>query len=133
MNRMTHLTKQQIAEILKNLRKRSHFTGVQVAELLKSCGLDYTVKAIYNWETGRSQPDCETFLCLCDIYGVEDVLKTFNNHADVTEGVRLNDCRRSLESKIELLDEQGCCIAAAYIDGLMTDNAVCRRDEECTR
>ena len=34
-------------------------------------------KTIYGWESGQAQPNADTFMILCDIYHINDVLKEF--------------------------------------------------------
>ena len=44
-----------------------------VGALIGKCG-----KTVNAWENGRGQPDVDTLLLLCDIYGVEDIGLTFD-------------------------------------------------------
>lgn len=33
-----------------------------------------SVKSFYNWENGRTQPDADTFMYLCNLYNVKDIM-----------------------------------------------------------
>ena len=42
-------------------------------EILKTYGIDISVKTLYGWESGHRQPDADTFLILCYIYGIDSI------------------------------------------------------------
>jgi transcriptional regulator with XRE-family HTH domain len=115
------MTKAEIAKSLKSYRQKANLTGTEVMAKLKSKGIVYTVKAIYNWETGRSQPDCNTFMALCGIYGIENIMSAFGYENEEAVGARPRTYKDELLDKIVLLDEINCKIVSAYIDGLLTD------------
>lgn len=58
------MTKEEIGQILKELRLSSGKTQKEVAELLGR-----KQQIVGHWETGYSQPDTNTLFTLCDIYG----------------------------------------------------------------
>lgn len=58
------MTKEEIGNILKQLRVSSGKTQKEVAKIL---GRNQQV--VGHWETGYSQPDANTLFTLCDIYG----------------------------------------------------------------
>lgn len=123
------MTKSEIAELLRKYRQRSDMTGNEVIEKLKEKGIAYKVKALYNWEAGRSQPDCDTFIALCDIYGMKDILSVFGYKPGNDAADRQLTCKEELMKKIERLDETTCKIISAYIDGLFTKNGSSDRSE----
>lgn len=58
------MTKEEIGQILKELRLSCGKTQKEVAELLGR-----KQQIVGHWETGYSQPDANTLFILCDIYG----------------------------------------------------------------
>ena len=71
------MTKQDIAKVLKASRKAAGLETKEVAENLISLGAIRSIKTLYDWESGRSQPDADTFMYLCNLYDVEDVFVPF--------------------------------------------------------
>jgi hypothetical protein len=108
--------------IAKTLRAYRHINGLSGSEVitkLQNMGFKYTVKALYNWESGRSQPDCDTFIALCNIYGIEDILSAFGYGIPDTKEDPIPAYRKTLFDRIKVLDETSCYIISAYIDGLL--------------
>lgn len=66
------MSRETIAKALKRLREKSGLTATQVGEILGKSG-----KTVNAWENNRGQPDAETLMLLCDIYGVADILAEF--------------------------------------------------------
>lgn len=66
------MSKEYIASVLKRLRTESGLTADEVGTLVGKSG-----KTVNGWENGRSQPDAELLLQLCDIYKVDNILDTF--------------------------------------------------------
>lgn len=66
------MSKEYISSVLKNLRTKSGLTAEEVGNLIGKSG-----KTVNGWENGRSQPDAELLLQLCDIYKVNNILDTF--------------------------------------------------------
>lgn len=58
------MTKEEIGQILKELRLSCGKTQKEVAELLGR-----KQQIVGHWETGYAQPDANTLFTLCDIYG----------------------------------------------------------------
>ncbi|NCB52814.1 MAG: XRE family transcriptional regulator [Clostridia bacterium] len=112
------MTKTEISKILRYYRRLSGLTGPEVIYILKEKGVRYSVKALYNWETGRSQPDCDTFIKLCEIYGIENVLHAFG-YTPIITGEKYSLCKTDLLNKFNQLDDEKCKIVSAYIDGLL--------------
>lgn len=66
-----------IAEVLKQYRKLNKLSVADVSERLSSNSHFVAEKTIYGWESGQSQPDADTLMNLCGIYGINDVLPAF--------------------------------------------------------
>lgn len=67
-----------LPEKLKKFRKNAKLTTNQVGEMLNK-----TPSAITLWETGKSLPDVNTLLKLCDIYKVADLSEFVNQDASI--------------------------------------------------
>lgn len=80
------MSKQYIAEVLKRLRLESGMTADEVGALIGKSG-----KTVNGWENGRSQPDAEILLKLCDIYNVQDILSTFLEMKSEVKPLVVND------------------------------------------
>lgn len=76
---MTRLT---IAEVLKNHRKSMRLSATEVTTRLAVYGVDISPKSLYSYESGHRQPDADTLMALCEIYGIKDVLAAFGYKND---------------------------------------------------
>ena len=72
--------KNTIANILKERRKEAHLSVKDVLNALHKKNIDVSDKAVYSWENGYRQPDADTFLALCEIYGI-------NSFAEITSRI----------------------------------------------
>lgn len=63
-----------VSAILKEKRKELGLSVKTVLDKLRSHGVEISSKTLYGWESGHRQPDADTFLALCQIYGI-DTLK----------------------------------------------------------
>lgn len=62
-----------IAKKLKELRKNKGYSMNYVSETLKEeFEIELSPKTLYGYENGVSQPNADTFVCLCKIYQVSD-------------------------------------------------------------
>lgn len=68
---------EMIGDVLKNFRLTNNYSIKDVQRLLRERFINVAEKTIYGWESGHSQPDVDTLLVLCDIYGIHNVLNTF--------------------------------------------------------
>lgn len=70
------MTRKEFGLKLKELRINAGLTQADVADNL---GFDEKngKGRVSDWERGKGQPDADTFLVLCDLYGVRDVLAEF--------------------------------------------------------
>lgn len=66
------MANKQIGAKLQELRKKNGLTQKDVYEKL---GISQSTFS--SWEIGKSEPDAMTFLELCDIYNVKDILNEF--------------------------------------------------------
>lgn len=68
------MSRQRIAQKLKELRQKSGLTADEVGAKIGKSG-----KTVNAWENNRGQPDAEILIELCDIYNVDDILKEFRD------------------------------------------------------
>ena len=68
----------RIGEKLKEARIAAGLKVQEVSDILKQDGYEKaSIKTVYSWESGNSQPSPDYFLKLCDLYHIDDVLETF--------------------------------------------------------
>lgn len=73
------MTKQECGNILREQRDAINKLSVEeVSNFLKNKGYKANKSTIYSWENGNSFPSPDIFLELCSLYGIKDVLSTFN-------------------------------------------------------
>lgn len=68
------MSRESIARALKRLRENSGLTIHEVGQQIGKSG-----KTVSAWEHKRGQPDADTLILLCDIYGVKDILAEFRD------------------------------------------------------
>ena len=74
------MSRETIAKVLKDKRKAAQLTVEKVTEQLKQqFQIEISSKSIYSYESGHRQPDADTLMALCDIYGISDVMGTFRD------------------------------------------------------
>lgn len=66
-----------IARVLRYYRKLNHLSVKEVSNYLKSKNIKIEAKSIYGWEGGRTQPNADTFMTLCNYYHIDNILETF--------------------------------------------------------
>lgn len=71
------MSKQDIAEGLRNRRQELKLSVREVAEYLAREGKTVSIKTIYGWEKAYSQPDADTLMLLCRFYRITNVLAAF--------------------------------------------------------
>ena len=114
-------SKAEIAKVLKEYRQKTGLSSKEVTGKLSLHGITVSPKTLYGWESGHSQPDADTLLLLCDIYGIEDIMLAFgygktDRHPTDTKTPE----KAKLLNKVEQLSENNCKVVSAYIDGLLT-------------
>lgn len=66
-----------VGAMLKNKRISCGMSVKDVISSLSDCGVNISEKTLYGWESGHRMPDADTFLLLCKIYRIEDVIDYF--------------------------------------------------------
>ncbi len=66
-----------MAATLRQLRQAQDLTAKEVAEILAGKNIDISEKTLLGYENGVSAPKVSTFLRLCEIYRVTDIMGTF--------------------------------------------------------
>ena len=67
-------TKEAVAMFLRDKRREKKMTGQEASDKLKMYGIDISKTTIYGYENCVSGPTVPTFIALCRIYEVEDVI-----------------------------------------------------------
>ena len=68
------MTKEQVTALLYDKRREKKLTGEEVVQKLKSYGITISPKTLWGYERGNCQPPVPTFIALCKIYEIEDVI-----------------------------------------------------------
>lgn len=66
-----------MATTLRQLRQACGLTAKEVSVLLAHKGIDLSEKTILGYENGVSMPKVNTFLRLCELYKVPDIMAAF--------------------------------------------------------
>lgn len=100
------INEDDIAGLLKENRKRNGYSVEQVAEKLRERGISISTKALYGYENKVGKPKLNTFVALCDIYGITNLLEAlgFSYSAPVSKKYDLSDDEYAL---IELYRRAG--------------------------
>lgn len=61
----------RIANLLRMKRKERKMSAKSVTDALAEYGIAISPKTLYGWEGGFRQPDADTFLVLCEIFGIQ--------------------------------------------------------------
>ena len=104
------MTREEIAHILKTLRKKANMTQKDVAK-----HLGRTQQIVGHWETGYSQPDANTLFTLCDLYGTT-VDNAFGFSKNGGPCAQLTDRELQIIDKYRLLDDRGKGVIAGVLD-----------------
>ena len=71
--------KKAFGKILRTCRTISGYSVSEVTEYLANNNIqNVSESALYSWEDGYSLPKAVTFLALCDLYHIDNVLTTFD-------------------------------------------------------
>ena len=91
---------------LKEIRESLNMTRKEVSEKLKTYGIDMSDKTLYGYEVGRTSANADTFLALCDIYQIQDILDTFGRKITTqSNDIILTNKEIDLILKLRSLDE----------------------------
>lgn len=102
--------KQSIAKKLRALREEHSLTQADLGRII---GRPYTT--IASWESGKGQPDADTFLRLMAYYRVEDVVGEFGYEGSSTS---LSRRERALVESFRSLNDDAQSLAITLLDGL---------------
>lgn len=115
-------SKEEIAKVLKENRQKTGLSARDVTHKLSLCDIEVSPKTLYGWESGHSQPNADTFLMLCDIYGIDDIMLAFGYKKTERQQIDIKKPEKAkLINKVEQLDENNCKVVSAYVDGLLTE------------
>ena len=73
-----------VSAILKEKRKGLGLSVKTVLDELRLYSIEISDKTLYGWESGHRQPDADTFLALCQIYGI-DTLKGITKAPSISD------------------------------------------------
>lgn len=101
------MASKELGARLRELRNNKGFTQQHVADQL---GLK-NKSTLGSWEVGKSEPDAFTFLKLCRLYGVENILEEFGEGGAVVKraDIHITDFERELIlrfRKSDMIDQQ---------------------------
>lgn len=71
------ISKKEVGTILKLARKKLNYSVDDSVAALQKENIAVAPKTIYSWETGNSMPGADTFITLCKIYKIRDILAEF--------------------------------------------------------
>lgn len=71
--------KKAIANVLKQRRKELNMTIEDVVKELSYRGINIKDVTLYGYENAVSSPNVNTFIALCAIYHIENVMEYFGN------------------------------------------------------
>lgn len=66
-----------IGNVLKAKRKQNNYSVKDIVKILAEKDIPVAEKTVYSWESGHRQPDADTFMILCSIYKITDILTEF--------------------------------------------------------
>lgn len=88
----------KISAILKSKRKSLKLSVKEVVTLLAENGISIADKTLYGWENGVRQPDADTFITLCKIYGINS-FTTLENYQTKKIPDELSEIYNNLNSE----------------------------------
>ncbi len=116
-----------MAATLRQLRQAQGLTAKEVAEILASKNIDISEKTLLGYENGVSAPKVTTFLRLCEIYRVTDIMGTFGydgteNPSRLRDALLANFDRLNAEGQERLVDISDDMVASGkYIKTHLPD------------
>lgn len=76
----------EVMRVLKEIRNQKNLSVSNVADyILKETGNKVSVKTIYGWEEGNSKPDIISFVAMCKMYEVSDIMGLFTEDIQSTD------------------------------------------------
>lgn len=105
------MVNKELGKKLSEYRKAAGFTQKYVADYLTSSlslNKPMSPKTVSSWEAGLAEPDAVTFLKLCNLYGVGDIMQEFAGEAVVPkEEPEISRDALEVAQAYEKLDESG--------------------------
>lgn len=98
-----------ISATLKSKRKELNLSVKEVLDKLHARGIDVSDKTLYGWESGHRQPDADTFLVLCNIYGISSL-------SGMKEAPSISDVAIKFAKRYENLDSFGKATVLAVLE-----------------
>ena len=92
-----------IGSRIADLRYERNLNLTEFSELLRSVGVDVQGAAINKWEKGESAPNAYQLLAICAVFGVDDVLGTFDQTYDLSYAPALN--KEGIKKVREYIDD----------------------------
>lgn len=78
-----------IGKWLRHYRKAAKLSVNEVIEKFeREYDITYTNKAVYGWESGQNQPPADTFLILCRMYNITNIVESMG-YASAKEHIPL--------------------------------------------
>lgn len=91
MEKVSKEKKYHISQVLKKCRIENHLSLNDVISYLSNNNIQKIQSStLYSWENGQSLPNIDTFLNLCKLYHIQDILYTFSYDNAQTEQHLLN-------------------------------------------
>lgn len=116
-----------IPTILGQYRKQSGLTGKEVVALLQERGIELSEKTLLGYENGVGTPKVNTFMALCDIYHISNIMGEFGYSTTFSLATDENEWsydlyndffNATLLEKIYILLREGVPSFAGYEDQL---------------
>ena len=98
-----------ISATLKSKRKELDLSVKEVLDKLHAHGIDVSDKTLYGWESGHRQPDADTFLVLCSIYGISSL-------SGMKESPSISDEALKIAKRYSNLDSYGKSTVRAVLE-----------------
>jgi len=108
-----------IGKILKERRKIAGLSVKEVFNSIKSAGFEVaSISSVYAWENNNSRPSIEIFLFLCELYGINDIIKTFG--FSFNGNIQKNNIDYIILRNINNLNENGKSKVLEYSEDIMS-------------
>ncbi|MBR4702314.1 MAG: helix-turn-helix transcriptional regulator [Oscillospiraceae bacterium] len=93
-----------IPSMLRKHRLDMKLTLEELSAKLSNRGIEVSAKTLNGYEKGVSYPNVNTFICLCDIFGIENILSEFGYSAP---SPALTPAESILLADFRLLNDRG--------------------------
>ena len=118
-----------VSTILKEKRKGLGLSVKTVLDELRSYDIEISDKTLYGWESGHRQPDADTFLALCQIYGIDTLKGTAKapSTSDETDS-QADSLRSTLLHNFDQLNHEGQERLAETSDDMVSSGKYIKSD-----